>query len=125
MLRQAISRVRALSALDIYTAKSLAQQWEPALRLPSRPHEPKSLENENGNGPWFTTYSAFDPGCARPFLISGWSIGIKDISPKLPSPQEIIPDHVGKAVVKPDHKAVIKSSNKEKIVVELVKIHKP
>lgn len=106
MFRQAISRIRALSTPNISAAKSLTPQWEPALRFPSPPHDPEPATPEDQTGPWFNTYTAFDPSCARPFLISGLSIGIKDMQPTELIPSPSTTRDVVKADMKPGIKKV-------------------
>ncbi|OAL05970.1 hypothetical protein IQ06DRAFT_73892 [Phaeosphaeriaceae sp. SRC1lsM3a] len=118
MFRQIALRARSISMpiqrlrplfLDISAAKARVQQWEPSLQFPPRPHDPESQNAapEDQYGPWFNTYTAFDPGCARPFLISGFTLGLKDL------PSSAL---VTKAIVKSDQNKAIK---------ELIKIRKP
>ncbi|KAH7406040.1 hypothetical protein DE146DRAFT_650574 [Phaeosphaeria sp. MPI-PUGE-AT-0046c] len=121
MFRQVISRTRSISmlilrahtfSLNVPAAKARVHQWEPSLRLPSRPSpEAQDTALEDQYGPWFNTYTAFDPGCARPFFISGFELDIKDLN-------YMVPVHT------PITKAFIKPGTEKKSAAH-IKVRKP
>jgi hypothetical protein len=84
-------------SLDVNAAKARASDWEPALRLPSKPHQ-----GTKDRTPWMTTYSTFDPDMLRPLLMSGIDMGVKGIDMEV-----VVAANNGKTKEGDGHEAVV------------------
>jgi hypothetical protein len=113
MLRPStISRLRART-FCIAAAKARVKDWEPALQLPSRPHD--TTQDMDNYVPWMTMYSAFDTGMVRLLLMSGWALNIPTTDICSPSPD-------AKAIVLP---ALSTKAITQALKIATVKPHKP